>query len=140
VTERALIDTGPLVSLYHDNDPHHARCRAALAKLAPPLLTSWPVLTEAAWLLRKRPDGLKAIFEGFASGLFALLPLDGSDLASIAAILARYKTTGIQLADASLVHLADREGIRTVFTTDRRDFSIIRLKRNRALRLIPDTQ
>jgi predicted nucleic acid-binding protein len=83
---------------------------------------------------------LKAIFEGFASGLFALLPLDGSDLASIAAILARYKTTGIQLADASLVHLADREGIRTVFTTDRRDFSIIRLKRNRALRLIPDTQ
>jgi uncharacterized protein len=140
VTERALIDTGPLVALYHDQDPHHARCRAALAKLAPPLLTAWPVVTEAAWLLRKRPDALKAVFGGFANGLFRLLPLDDGDLAAIAAILARYETTGIQLADASLAHLADREGIRTVFTTDRRDFSVIRLKRNRALRLIPDTQ
>ncbi len=140
MTERALIDTGPLVALYHEHDPHHARCRAALANLAPPLLTAWPVLTEAAWLLRKRPDGLKAIFAGFGNGLFALLPLDGSDLAGIAAILARYETIGIQLADASLAHLADREGIRTVFTTDRRDFSVIRLKRNRTLRLIPDTQ
>jgi uncharacterized protein len=140
VTERALIDTGPLVALYHDQDPHHARCRAALAKLAPPLLTAWPVVTEAAWLLRKRPDALKAVFGGFANGLFRLLPLDDGDLAAIAAILARHETTGIQLADASLAHLADREGIRTVFTTDRRDFSVIRLKRNRALRLIPDTQ
>ncbi len=140
MNERALIDTGPLVALYHDQDPHHARCRAALARLAPPLLTSWPVLTEAAWLLRKRPDALKAVFGGFGGGLFGLLPLDGGDLAAIAAILARYETTGIQLADASLAHLADREGIRTIFTTDRRDFSIIRLKRNRALRLVPDTQ
>lgn len=138
MTERALIDTGPLVALYHDQDPHHARCRAALARLAPPLLTAWPVLTEAAWLLRKRPDALKAVFGGFGSGLFALLPLDGDDLTGIAAILARFETTGIQLTDASLAHLADREGIRTVFTTDRRDFSVIRLKRNRALRLIPD--
>jgi predicted nucleic acid-binding protein len=138
VTEQALIDTGPMVALYHDKDPHHARCRAALAQLAPPLLTGWPVITEAAWLLRKRPDALKAVFAGFGSGLFALLPLDSGDLAGIAAILARYETTGIQLADASLAHLADREGIRTVFTIDRRDFSVIRLKRNRTLRLIPD--
>jgi len=138
VTERSLIDTGPLVGLYHDEDPYHARCRAALAGLSPPLLTCWPVLTEAAWLLRKRPDGFRAILDGFASGLFALLPLDGDDLAGVAAILARYESAGIQLADAALAYLADREGIRTIFTTDRRDFSIIRLKRNRALKLIPD--
>ena len=140
MTERALIDTGPLVALYHDQDPHHTRCRAALAKLSPPLLTCWPVLTEAAWLLRKRPDGFKAIVDGFASGLFAVLTLDGGELAGIAAIMARYESAGIQLADAALAHLADREGIRTLFTTDRRDFSIIRLKRNRSLKLIPDIQ
>jgi predicted nucleic acid-binding protein len=138
VTERALIDTGPLVGLYHDEDPYHVRCRAALAELSPPLLTCWPVLSEAAWLLRKRPGGFRTIIDGFASGLFALLPLDGNDLAGVAAILARYESAGIQLADATMAHLADREGIRTVFTTDRRDFSIIRLKRNRALKIIPD--
>jgi hypothetical protein len=37
-----------------------------------------------------------------------------------------------------LIHLAERESIRTVFTLDRRDFSIIRLKRNRSLKIIPE--
>jgi predicted nucleic acid-binding protein len=61
---------------------------------------------------------------GFASGFFALAPLDGGDLAAIATIMHRYESAGFQLPDAALVHLADREGIRTLFTTDRRDFSI----------------
>lgn len=138
MTERALIDTGPLVALYHGGDPHHARCRAALATLSPPLLTCWPVLAEAAWLLRKRPDAFRAIVDGFRGGLFSLLPLDAIELEGVAAIMARYESAAIQLADAALAFLADREGIRTLFTTDRRDFSIIRLKRNRALRLTPD--
>jgi uncharacterized protein len=137
-TERTLTDTGPLVGLYHDADPHHAQCRAALAAFSPPLLTCWPVLTEAAWLLRRRPDGLARLFNGFADGLFALLPLDADDLAAIAAIMHRYEDAGLQLADAALVHLAEREGIRTVFTLDRRDFSIVRLKRNRALKIVPE--
>jgi uncharacterized protein len=50
----------------------------------------------------------------------------------------RYQSAGLQLADAALAHLAEREGIRTVFTIDRRDFSIIRLKRNRVLTIIPE--
>jgi predicted nucleic acid-binding protein len=66
------------------------------------------------------------------------MTLDAEDLPAVAAVMRRYQDAGLQLADAALVHLAEREGIRTVFTTDRRDFSIIRLKRNRTLRLIPD--
>src|SRR5262249_41013712 len=80
------------------------------------------------------------IIEGFGTGLFALLPLTGDDLPAVAAIMGRYEDAGIQFADATLAHLAEREGVRTVFTTDRRDFSIIRLKRNRPLKIIPDTQ
>jgi hypothetical protein len=41
------------------------------------------------------------------------------------------------VADAALVYLAERERIATVFTPDRRDFSVYRLNRNPALRLIP---
>ena len=39
-----------------------------------------------------------------------------------------------------LAYLAERENIRTVFTTDRRDFSIIRFKRNRVLKITPEVQ
>ena len=72
--------------------------------------------------------------------MFALLPLDADGLPAIAAIMRRYEDAGLQFADAALAHLAERENIRTVFTTDRRDFSIIRLKRNRTLKLMPEVQ
>jgi predicted nucleic acid-binding protein len=138
VTERVLIDTGPMVALFSEADEHHARCTEALKTLRPPLCTCWPVVTEAAWLLRTRPRSVYHLFDGFHKGLFSLLPLDANDLPAIAAIMRRYEDAGLQFADAALAHLAERENIRTVFTIDRRDFSIIRLKRNRTLRLIPD--
>jgi predicted nucleic acid-binding protein len=138
VAERILIDTGPIVAILSEDDEHHDRCREALTALTPPLLTCWPVVTEAAWLLRKRPDTLNKMFEGFAGGFFALVPLNADDLPAVAAMMKRYESSGLQLADAALARLAERENIRTVFTTDRRDFSIIRLKRNRALKIIPE--
>jgi predicted nucleic acid-binding protein len=140
LTERILIDTGPMVALFSEHDGHHQRCSDALIGLTTPLFTCGPLVTEAAWLLRKRPDSLDKLFAGFDGGLFAMFPLDADDLPAVAALMKRYESAGLQFADAVLAHLAEREGIRTVFTTDRRDFSIIRLKRNRTLRLIPDLQ
>ena len=138
MTERILADTGPMVGLFSADDEHHRRCSGALTAITPPLFTCWPVVTEAAWLLRERPDSLHRLFDSFDGGFFALLPLDASDMPATAGLMKRHASLGLQFADAALVHLAERENIRTIFTTDRRDFSIIRLKRNRALRLIPD--
>jgi uncharacterized protein len=140
VADRILIDTGPMVALFSEDDGQHERCSNALNTLHPPLFTCWPVVTEAAWLLRKRPQSLHQLLRSFEGGLLALLTLDADDLLPISAMMKRYEDTGLQFADAALAHLAERERIHTVFTTDRRDFSIIRLKRNRTLRLIPDIQ
>jgi len=140
VIERVLIDTGPMVALFSEDDEHHERCSEALTALTPPLFTCWPVITEAAWLLRRRPDSLQKLFHSFGGGLFALLTLDANDLPAIAAVMKRYESSGLQFADAALAHLAERENIRSVFTMDRRDFSIIRLKRNRILKLLPPIQ
>ena len=140
MAERVLIATGPIVAMLSaDNEPHD-RCSAALRTLTPPLLTCWPVVTEAAWLLRKRPDTVIKMFDGFHGGLFALLPLNADALPAVAALMKRYESLGLQLADAALAYLAERVNIRTVFTTDRRDFSMIRLKRNRVLKMIPEVQ
>lgn len=140
MVERVLIDTGPIVAILSENDEHHNRCTDDLSALVPPLFTCWPVVSEAAWLLRKRPDTLTRMFEGFSGRFFALLSLNDEDLTAVAFMMKRYESAGLHLADAALAHLAQRENIRTIFTTDRRDFSIIRLKRNRTLELIPDVQ
>lgn len=68
---------------------------------------------------------------------FELVGQGEADLPGIAAILAKYEGLRIQLADASLLHLANREGIETMFTLDRRDFSVVRLAHGKKLRLIP---
>jgi len=128
------------VALFTATDSHHRLCVDSFATLAPPLFTCWPVLTEAAWLMRKQPRPLDRITDAHAAGMFEILPLENGCLTEIATIMRRYEDAGLQLADAALAHLAERENIRTVFTLDRRDFSIIRLKRNRALSLIPDIQ
>lgn len=135
---RLLIDTGPLVAVLSKDDGHHQACVEILAVLPPPLLTCWPVLTEAAWLLRQQPGAVQKLFEAFDAGLLELLSLEREAVAWIAKFMRRYETIGAQLADAALVYLAERENIRTVFTLDRRDFSVYRLKRNRALKLVPE--
>jgi predicted nucleic acid-binding protein len=80
------------------------------------------------------------ILAALDAGMFDLLPLESQSLREIAAIMRRYEDSGIQLADAALAYLAERENIRTVFTLDRWDFSLIRLKRNRALTLLPSRE
>jgi predicted nucleic acid-binding protein len=95
------------------------------------------VITEAAWLLRRYPRAIRKLLSSFHGRPFEIVPLGESDLPGIGAILANYEGLGIQLADASLVHLANREGIELLFTLDRRDFGVLRLAHGKKLRLIP---
>jgi uncharacterized protein len=95
------------------------------------------VLTEAAWLLRSYPDVVEKMLGSAQGGLLAILDLDNEDAAAIAAVMKRYRKLKPQLADAALVHLAQRENIDTVFTLDQRDFRVYRTQSNRALKLLP---
>ena len=73
-----------------------------------------------------------------SEGIPAMLPLASLEARSIADLLKKYESMRPQLADTSLVHLAVRESIDTIFTLDRRDFSVYRSARNRRFRFIPD--
>jgi predicted nucleic acid-binding protein len=132
-----LVDTGPIVAILSASDQYHEICVEQLRKIRAPLLTCWPVMTEAAWLLRAYPQALGMLLSSFNTRPFQLASLDEADLPSIAAILARYQDLRIQLADATLVHLGNREGIETIFTLDRRDFGALRLARGKKFRIIP---
>lgn len=134
---QVLVDTGPIVAILSQSDEHHQSCLDQLQRIRSPLLTCWPVITEAAWLLRTYPLAVGRLLSCFNGRPFELLPMAEADLSGIAAILAKYKSLGIQLADASLLHLANREGIDLLFTLDRRDFSLLRLSKGKKLRLIP---
>lgn len=134
---QVLIDTGPLVAILSESDLHHKTCVEQLHRVRCPLLTCWPVVTEAAWLLRAFPPAVGRLLSSFHGRPFQLLPLDETDLPGITATLTKYRDLRLQLADAALVHLANREGIDVIFTLDRRDFSVLRLARGRKFQVIP---
>ena len=136
--KRVLVDTGPLVAILSRADEHHATCVAALKTLPGPLFSCWPVITEAAWLLRSHPRAVRQLLRGIHSGFVELLPLASLDAAGIANIMKKYQSIRPQLADAALVYLADRDGIDTIFTLDRRDFAVFRSSRKRPFRLLPE--
>jgi len=138
--KRILVDTGPLVAILSREDEYHAACVNALRELPGPLLSCWPVITEAAWLLRKSPRAVQQLLRNIDGGFLELLPLAGAEAEAIAALMRRYEDIHPQLADLVLVYLANREKIDTIFTLDQRDFSIYRSGRKGTFRIIPELE
>lgn len=138
--KRILVDTGPLVAVLSREDEYHAACVSALRDMPGPLFSCWPVITEAAWLLRKSPRAVQELLRSIDSGFLELLPLAGAEAEAIAALMKRYKDIHPQLADLALVYLAIREKIETIFTLDKRDFSIYRFGRRTTFRIVPETE
>lgn len=137
MSRRVLIDAGPLVALLSAHDQHHAACTEAARDLPAVLFTSLPALTEAAHLA-SRYGGLssRTVLAAVRSGNLEVLPIERGDLLAIDGILQRYAEHGFSIADASLMHLADREGIEEVFTIDHQDFNLFRTAGGRALKLV----
>lgn len=132
-----LIDAGPLVALVDADDQHHARCVAALKGLREPLATVWPPLVEAMYLLSDLPLAQEALWEMLDRRAVLLFPLDSSDIPRIRELMLKYVNRPMDLADAALLRVAEREGLRKIFTVDRADFSVYRLHNRIRPSLIP---
>ena len=122
-----LADAGPLVALVDADDQFHRQCVASLKTLREPLVTVWPPVSEAMYLLGDLPKAQEALWEMLARGVLQLLPLDLTDVPRIRELMSRYADRPMDLADAALIRIAEREGIRKIFTVDRKDFSVYRL-------------
>jgi hypothetical protein len=132
-----LVDTGPLVALLDRSDAHHDEVVEALRKIGDPLVSVWPVLVEAMYLLSFSWPAQKALWEIFETGTVQILPLGEEDIPSIKDLMEKYQDLPMDLADAALVRVAEREGLRRVFTLDQRDFNVYRLPRKVRFTLLP---
>ena len=121
-----LIDAGPLVALLHRDDQHHQKCVEALTEIRDPLVTVWPVLTEAMYLLNFSWRAQDALWEFVLEETVRLLPVEADDHRRMRDLMKKYRMLPMDLADAALVAVAERERIRRIFTVNRRDFSLYR--------------
>lgn len=131
----AIVDTGVLIALIDRRDRHHAWAKEQVARIAPPLLTCEAVLSETWFLLQRVSNGREALLQlldrGQVQSRFDL----NTDMASVVALLKRYQSVPMSLADAELVRMAERWPDSLVFTLDS-DFQIYRKHRDQPIPLI----
>ena len=131
-----LTDTGPLVAILNRNDSFHRACVEALRTLTPPMVTTWPVLTEAVYLLGDAGrEAQETLIDLVVRG--RILVYDISNPRRLLELLHKYADRPMDLADASLVVLAEETGLYSVFTLDRTDFSVYRAHDRRVLEIVP---
>jgi hypothetical protein len=133
-----LVDTGPLVASIDEDDPAHATIKDCLTRLPPiPLLTTWPCLTEAMYLLGTVGGHLpqETLWGYLADGLLRLHDLSAAEQQRMRELMAQYADTPMDLADASLVAVAESLGLRRVFTVDD-DFYLYRLADGSVLEVV----
>lgn len=132
-----LIDSGPLVALLDRSDGHHEAIVEEFQKIHDPLVSVWPVIVEAMYLLSFSWQAQKALWEILETDTVALLALEQTDVPRMKKLMDKYRDLPMDLADAALVCVAEREGLRRVLTLDRRDFGVYRLARRGRFTLLP---
>lgn len=78
--------------------------------------------------LRRRVSSLRKScdWEILERGAVGILSLTADDVPRMHELMEQYHDLPMDLADAALVRVAERERIRRIFTLDRRDFTIYR--------------
>jgi len=134
-----LTDTGPLVALIDRKDPHHAVCVETVRRLPTgPLVTTWPCLTEAMYLLHRTcgHPGQIALWRLFRDERLVLHDLGPDDVKRMEMLMYQYRDTPMDLADASIMAAAEALAARHLFSLDS-DFRIYRMSDGSTLDIVP---
>lgn len=131
-----IADTGFFYALADRSDRHHARALSVLPTIAEPLISTWPVLTETTHLMNHRLSAQVSIrfLRNVADGFCAVHVVDPAQIRRMAELLGKYADLPMDLADASLVLLAEHLGDGRILSTDQRDFRTWRFKNHRPFR------
>jgi len=134
-----LTDAGPLVALVDQGEPDHDACVACLPDLSGPMVTTWPAFTEAMYLLGEaggwRAQGM--LWSVLQQGDLEIAGQSSDDYERMRLLMQKYRDLPMDLADASLVRLAEERRARDIFTLDERDFRIYRIHGRQSFRLWP---
>lgn len=136
----ALIDASAMVAVFAPNEPAAERYQdlLELASLEHwSLSTTWPCVVEASYLVP--PPHRFALLNWLGRGAVAVFPFEQRNLLDFVPLMQRYTQsprTEMDLADASLVWLADETGVTRVMTLDVRDFSRYRLPDGRGFEIL----
>jgi len=126
------------VALIHADDRHHEVCGSTFESIREPVATVWPAFAEAMYLLGFSWKAQDALWQFVRRRALSLLPLEEDDLPRMRELMKQYRDLPMDLADASLVRVAERERVRRIFSLDQRDFRVYRAAHIGHFELLPE--
>lgn len=134
-----LLDTSGLLAWIDSGQRRHAAVAGAMEETDGPFLLSPFVLAEIEYLLATRvgAEAERALLGEVARGALRLEPFRAIDVEACLEVIERYPDLGVDLADASIVVLAARHGVRDLLTLDQRHFRVLTASEGAPFRLLP---
>ena len=134
-----LVDSSGLYAIADRDDKWHHAMVAAVEERRGDRIVPVSVLTEACYLIGSHLGAAaeRHVIRATIRGELFLEGLSLQDLERAEGVLQKYADASIGFVDASIVAVAERLKIRTIATTDRRHFTLLRPKHCRAFELIP---
>lgn len=125
-----IADAGFFFAIANRQDRWHRRAVDVLKSISEPLVTTWLVVAEASHLIVRRLGGdaqLRFLELQLLGGL-EVVDVRRDEFPRIIQLMRRYVDLPMDLADASLVLVAERLGHGRILSTDQRDFEAYRWK------------
>jgi len=128
-----MVDTGFWLALANKRDSNHLLANEKLSGLQEPLITTWPVMTETCHLLLHRigAHAQTSFIAGASEDWYRIFDLQTFHLQKVASLMDKYSNLPMDLADASLVILAEELGTGDILSTDQRNFETYRWKQHK---------
>lgn len=124
------LDTGYFLALLNGGDAYHTRAKAWLKSSSEGWITTWPVVTEVSYMVGRRlgETAKQDFLTDLVNGSIVIWDIPSDQSRKIPAMMRKYAKLPMDLADASLVLLAEHLGHGRILTTDQRDFGAYRWK------------
>jgi uncharacterized protein len=135
MNQPVLIDTGPLIAYLNPNDTHHAWAVKILTDVDLPLLSCEAVIAEAYFLLCRDRLGADALMQLLEDGIIQIAFSLNHETPALRALMQRYRSVPMSLADACLVRMSELNQSAKIFTLDS-DFLVYRRDRNAIIPVI----
>jgi len=127
-----IIDAGPLIALFDKDDKYHNSVIKFLKTFDGQLITSWPVITEVTHLLSFNVNVQIDFLEWLKREAVTIINLENIHLERIIQLSKKYSDVPMDLADSSLIVIAELTNITDIITIDS-DYYIYKTKNKKSL-------
>ena len=129
---KTIIDSGPLIALFDRSDKYHKSVLDFMKSYKGKLITSWAVITEVSHMLDFNLQVQIDFLKWCEIGGIEVYNITQDEISNIRVMMEKYIDIPMDLADGTLMYIANKENIKNIVSIDS-DFDIYRTLKKQSL-------